>query len=295
MSTKSSINQIELEKFSRISSQWWQKDGEFKILHQINPIRIGYIIEKIKEHFNVQDDILPCSNLEILDVGCGGGLITSPLCKLNGIVTGIDALQSNIDIAVQHASEQNLNIQYLKSTVEELVSLNRLPTKVAYAEGFEGDSERKTAAYSSVREDLSTESTYKSPAEVEFCRKSNKKQYKYDVVLCLEVIEHIDNPGDFIKNLASLVKPNGMIIISTINRTVKSYMLAILMAEYLLNWVPKNTHDHSKFLKPSEIYSMFNDNNIGLKELKGLTYNIVNGRWQLSDDIDVNYFAYLTK
>ncbi|WP_341750704.1 bifunctional 2-polyprenyl-6-hydroxyphenol methylase/3-demethylubiquinol 3-O-methyltransferase UbiG [Candidatus Tisiphia endosymbiont of Sialis lutaria] len=249
MSTKSSINQIELEKFSKISNQWWQEDGEFKILHKINPIRIGYIVDKIKEHFNVQDDLLPCSNLEILDVGCGGGLITSPLCKLNGIVTGIDALQSNIDIAVQHASEQNLNIQYLKSTVEELV-------------------------YS---DDL------------------NKKQYKYDVVLCLEVIEHIDNPGDFIKNLASLVKPNGMIIISTINRTVKSYMLAILMAEYLLNWVPKNTHDHSKFLKPSEIYSMFNDNNIGLKELKGLTYNIVNGCWQLSDDIDVNYFAYLTK
>ena len=249
MSTKSSINQIELEKFSKISSQWWQKDGELKILHQINPIRIGYIIDKIKEHFNVQDDILPCSNLKILDVGCGGGLITSPLCKLNGIVTGIDALQSNIDIAVHYASEQSLNIQYLKSTVEELV-------------------------YS---DDL------------------NKKQYKYDVVLCLEVIEHIDNPGDFIKNLASLVKPNGMIIISTINCTVKSYMLAILMAEYLLNWVPKNTHDHSKFLKPSEIYSMFNDNNIGLKELKGLTYNVVNGRWQLSDDIDVNYFAYLTK
>ncbi|WP_341748595.1 bifunctional 2-polyprenyl-6-hydroxyphenol methylase/3-demethylubiquinol 3-O-methyltransferase UbiG [Candidatus Tisiphia endosymbiont of Sialis lutaria] len=246
MSTQSSINQTELEKFSKISNQWWQEDGKFKILHKINPIRVGYIIDKIKEHFNVQDDILPCSNLEILDVGCGGGLITSPLCKLNGIVTGIDALQSNIDIAVQYASEQSLNIQYLKSTVEELVY-------------------------------------------------SDDLQYKYDVVLCLEVIEHIDNPGDFIKNLASLVKPNGMIIISTINRTVKSYMLAILMAEYLLNWVPKNTHDHSKFLKPSEIYSMFNDNNIGLKELKGLTYNIVNGRWQLSDDIDVNYFAYLTK
>ncbi|WP_375318882.1 bifunctional 2-polyprenyl-6-hydroxyphenol methylase/3-demethylubiquinol 3-O-methyltransferase UbiG [Candidatus Tisiphia endosymbiont of Oplodontha viridula] len=246
MSIKSSINQIELEKFSKISSQWWQEDGEFKILHQINPIRIGYILDKIKEHFNVQDDILPCSNLEIIDVGCGGGLITSPLCKLNAIVTGIDALQSNIDIATQYASSQNLNIQYLKSTVEELVSLNDL----------------------------------------------NKKQY--DVVLCLEVIEHIDNPSDFVKNLASLVKPDGMIIISTINRTIKSYMLAILMAEYVLNWVSKNTHDHSKFLKPSEIYSMFNDNNIELKELKGLTYNIVNRRWQLSDDIDVNYFAYLT-
>lgn len=247
MSTKSSINQVELEKFSKISNQWWQKDGEFKILHQINPIRIGYIVDKIKDHFDIQDDILPCSNLDILDVGCGGGLITSPLCKLNGIVTGIDALQSNIDIAMQYASAQDLNIQYFKSTVEELV-------------------------YS---DDL------------------NKKQY--DVVLCLEVMEHLDNPSDFVKNLASLVKPDGMIIISTINRTVKAYMLAILMAEYVLSWIPKSTHDHSKFLKPSEIYSMFNNNNMEIKELKGLTYNIINGRWQLSDDIDVNYFAYLTK
>ncbi|WP_341751892.1 MULTISPECIES: bifunctional 2-polyprenyl-6-hydroxyphenol methylase/3-demethylubiquinol 3-O-methyltransferase UbiG [unclassified Candidatus Tisiphia] len=244
MSTKSSINQIELEKFSKISSGWWQEDGEFKILHQINPIRLGYIIDKIKDHFNIDDDVVLSSKLDILDVGCGGGLITSALCKLNGTVTGIDALQSNIDIAMKHAEEENLNIQYLKSTAEELVY-------------------------------------------------SNSKQY--DVVLCLEVMEHIDNPSDFVKNLANLVKPNGMIIISTINRTVKAYMLAILMAEYLLNWIPKKTHDHSKFLKPSEIYSMFSKNNIELKELKGLTYNIVNRSWQLSDDIEVNYFAYLTR
>ncbi|XVN42085.1 MAG: bifunctional 2-polyprenyl-6-hydroxyphenol methylase/3-demethylubiquinol 3-O-methyltransferase UbiG [Candidatus Rickettsia vulgarisii] len=280
MSTKSSINEIELKKFDRISNQWWEKDGEFKILHQINPIRLSYILNKIKYHFQNENN-----NLEILDVGCGGGLVTSGLYKHtqnsstysnNSVnwnikqevsercvdiehanssqfceanlqnclsITGIDAIQNNIDIATEYAKQQNLNIQYYKSTAEELIE------------------------------------------------SANKK---YDVVLCLEVIEHVDNIEYFIKNLSNLVKPNGMIIISTINRTPKAYMLAIIMAEYILRWVGKGTHDYNKFLKPSEISSIFNKNNIELKELKGLTYNVINNDWQLSDDIEVNYFAYLT-
>lgn len=243
MSTKSSINEIELQKFNKISDQWWQKDGEFKMLHQINPIRINYILDKIRNHFKDNDN-----NLQILDVGCGGGLITSELYNQtqnlnNFTIIGIDAIQNNIDIATEYAKQQNLNINYYKSTAEELIE------------------------------------------------SSDKK---YDVVLCLEVIEHVDNIEYFIKNLSNLVKPNGMIIISTINRTPKAYMLAIIMAEYILGWVGKGTHDYNKFVKPSEISSIFNKNNIELKELKGLTYNIINNDWQLSDDIEVNYFAYLT-
>jgi 2-polyprenyl-6-hydroxyphenyl methylase/3-demethylubiquinone-9 3-methyltransferase len=246
MSTKSSINAIELEKFSKISSQWWQEGGEFKMLHQINPLRLSYIMDKMKNHFNPNNKMA----INILDVGCGGGLVTSGICKLNTMptneynITGIDAIQDNIDVAIKHAEEQNLNIKYSKSTIEELVL-------------------------------------------------SDNKQY--DVVLCLEVLEHIDNLDDFVKNLANITKPNGIIIISTINRTIKSYMLAILMAEYVLGWVPQKTHDYSKFLQPSEIYSRFSKNNVLLKELKGLTYNIITRTWQLSRDIDVNYFAYLTK
>ncbi|WP_341763751.1 bifunctional 2-polyprenyl-6-hydroxyphenol methylase/3-demethylubiquinol 3-O-methyltransferase UbiG [Candidatus Tisiphia endosymbiont of Beris chalybata] len=244
MSTKTSINKLELEKFEQLAKEGWHEDGEFKILHQINPTRLSYIIDKIKSQFHINDFAHSGFKLNILDVGCGGGLVSSALAKYiqNGSITGIDALQSNIDIAERHAHEQNLPIRYLKSTVEELITENK----------------------------------------------------QYEVVLCLEVIEHVDNIHDFIKNLSNLVTPNGMIIISTINRTLKAYMLAIIMAEYFLRWVKKGTHDYHKFLKPSEIDSIFNKNNIVLKELKGLTYNLLNQNWQLSDDIEVNYFAYLT-
>lgn len=249
MSTKTSINEQELEKFDLLSKQWWQEDGEFKILHTINPIRLSYIIEKIKSHFNISDDTSSNLELDILDVGCGGGLVSSRLCQNlqnmqipNFAITGIDALRSNIEIATSYAKAQNLPIQYLQSTAEELVASNYPPA---------------------------------------------------DVVLCLEVIEHVENVPDFIQNLSLLVKPNGMIIISTINRTYKAYILAILMAECVLGWIKRGTHDYNKFLKPSEIYAMFKNNNIELKELKGLSFNIINNNWQLDDNIDINYFAYL--
>lgn len=239
MSIESSVNKAELEKFRKISSRWWKEDGEFKMLHQINPIRLSYILEKITSYFNMGSD-----KLSVLDVGCGGGLITSKLCEFSNQVTGIDAIQENIDVAAQYARKHNLDITYHRSTVEEFVA-------------------------------------------------SNTKQY--EVVLCLEVIEHVDNIRDFVKNLTSLVKPNGIVIISTINRTVKAYLLAIVMAEYVLNWVPRKTHDYNKFFKPSEISSIFKENKMELKELRGLTYNITNASWQLSNDIEVNYFAYFTQ
>ncbi|WP_375326884.1 bifunctional 2-polyprenyl-6-hydroxyphenol methylase/3-demethylubiquinol 3-O-methyltransferase UbiG [Candidatus Tisiphia endosymbiont of Nemotelus uliginosus] len=244
MSSKTSINKLELEKFEPLATEWWDNEGEFKILHQINPIRLSYIMDTIRSHFNINEAEYPDLKLNILDVGCGGGLVSAGLVQYikNVSITGIDALQSNIDIATIYAKEQNLSIKYLKSTVEELITDNK----------------------------------------------------QYEIVLCLEVIEHVDNIADFIQNLANLVKPNGMIIISTINRTLKAYMLAIIMAEYFLHWVTKGTHDYRKFLKPSEIYSMFYKNNIALKALKGLSYNLLNQEWQLSDNIEVNYFAYLT-
>jgi len=230
----SSIDKTELEKFEKISHNWWNKEGEFAILHRINPIRLDYIIEKIKSHYN---DI---SDLAILDVGCGGGLIATALAMQGFNVTAIDALQSNIDTAIDYATKNNIKVNYLKSTVEELES-----------------------------------------------------DKQYDVVICLEVIEHVENVQEFLLNLVKHIKPGGMAIISTINRTKKAYLLGIVAAEYILGWVPKNTHDYSKFLKPSEIYEMLADANIELKELKGLTYNIAKDEWHLSDDIDVNYFMYL--
>ncbi|QQV75434.1 Ubiquinone biosynthesis O-methyltransferase [Rickettsia tillamookensis] len=232
----SSIDKKELEKFEKISHNWWNKDGEFGILHRINPIRLEYIIEKITSHYN---DI---SKLEILDVGCGGGLIATPLAAEGFNVTAIDALQSNIETANAYAKEKGVKVNYLQSTIEEL---------------------------------------------------PNDKLY--DVVICLEVIEHVENVQQFILNLVKHIKPNGMAIISTINRTKKAYVLGIIVAEYALGWVPKNTHDYSKFLKPSEIYEMLTDTDIEIKELKGLVYDPVKNEWKLSDDIDVNYFMCLGK
>lgn len=232
----SSIDKKELEKFEKISHNWWNKEGEFGILHRINPIRLEYIIEKIKSHYNQIPD------LEVLDVGCGGGLIATPLAAYGFNVTAIDALQSNIDIAANYAKEKNIRVNYLKSTIEELES-----------------------------------------------------RAQYDVVICLEVIEHVDNVQQFLVNLVERVKPGGIAIISTINRTKKAYLLGIIAAEYILGWVPKNTHDYSKFLKPSEIYEMLENTNTEIKELKGLVYDITENEWQLSDNIDVNYFIYLER
>ncbi|MGX6960847.1 MAG: bifunctional 2-polyprenyl-6-hydroxyphenol methylase/3-demethylubiquinol 3-O-methyltransferase UbiG [Rickettsia endosymbiont of Pentastiridius leporinus] len=232
----SSIDKKELEKFEKISHNWWNKEGEFGILHRINPIRLEYIIEKIKSHYN---DI---SELRVLDVGCGGGLIATALATQGFDVTAIDALQSNIDIAANYAKENNIKVNYLKSTIEELES-----------------------------------------------------DTQYDVVICLEVIEHVDNVRQFLVKLVERIKPGGMAIISTINRTKKAYLLGIIAVEHILGWVPKNTHDYSKFLKPSEIYEMLTGTGIEIKELKGLGYDITKDEWQLSDNIDVNYFMYLER
>lgn len=235
----SSIDKKELEKFAKISHEWWNEKGEFGILHQINPIRLNYIIDKITSHYNIENSALSFSKLNILDVGCGGGLISAPLNKLGFNVTAIDALEGNINTANDYAKKNNLTINFLQSTIEELPT-----TKL------------------------------------------------YDVIICLEVIEHIDNVPAFMLNISKLLKPDGMVIISTINRTKKAYLLAIAAAEYILGWVPKGTHDYSKFLKPSEMYEMLKPLDINIKELKGLVFDIANNKWQLSDDIDVNYFMY---
>ncbi len=241
MTNPSSINIDELEKFDKISNEWWDPNGKFKILHRINPVRMSYINAKISQHFALENDDF--GNLDILDLGCGGGLVSVPLCKLGANVSGIDASPNNIDVANNYALEQNLKITYIHTTIERL------------------------------------------------CEDSVKK---FDTILCLELIEHVDNVPEFVGNIAKLLKPGGMIILSTLSRTIKSYILSIMVAEYVLGWIPKNTHDYKKFIKPSEIHKLFSKHNISLKELKGLSFNIIHNSWQLTDNVDVNYFAYLT-
>jgi 2-polyprenyl-6-hydroxyphenyl methylase / 3-demethylubiquinone-9 3-methyltransferase len=238
MHKNTSIDLNEMEKFNKTSSEWWDFNGEFKVLHKISPVRLSYITSKIKQHFSINEKSF--STINILDVGCGGGLITLPLAQIGANMTGIDANKGNIFAATSYAEKHNIKINYIHSTAEELAS----------------------------------------------------KDIQYDVILCLEVIEHIANPHDFIKNLIKLTKAKGMLIISTINRNIKSYLLAIMMAEYVLKWTPAGTHDYRKFIKPSELYEMLNSNKAILKELKGLTFDVISQNWQLSTNIDVNYFAY---
>jgi len=247
MNKESSIDQNELYKFNKTSNEWWDQSGEFKILHQISPIRLQYINNKITEHFNItgNDDLNPLKNLNIIDVGCGGGLVSVPICKLGARVTAIDANSYNIIALSEYTKNNNLTINTINTTVEEYIS--------------------------------------------------NFPDQLYDVVLCLEVLEHVSNQRAFIQNLLKLLKPAGILILSTINRTIKSYAQTIIAAEYILKWVPINTHNYSKFLKPSELCKILEANNFHLKNLTGLKFDIMTDTWYLSDNIDVNYFACAIK
>lgn len=242
MRKKSSLDENELKKFKKTSKEWWSISGEFKILHKINSIRIQYINNEIKKHFHyLNDGEKSLLNLNIIDVGCGGGLISLPLSKLGANITAIDANLSNIKILSNYLKNTDLSVNPINTTVEEYI--------------------------------------IKYP------------NHLYDVVLCLEVIEHVKNQDVFIKNLLKLLKTSGILILSTINRTLKSYIQTIIFAEYILKWMPVNTHDYYKFLKPSELYRSLENTNFQLKSLTGLKLNIITNTWYFSDDIDVNYFA----
>lgn len=242
MDNLSSIDQIELNKFNKSKQEWWDLNGEFSILHQINPLRVKYIKSIILQHFCIDNSSKkPLTGIKILDVGSGGGLMSESLYKLGADVIGIDANAYNTKAASMYAEENKLNIRYINITIEEFVK---------------------------------------------------KEKNKFDIVICLEVIEHVGNLVVFIQNIYKMVKKGGGIIIfSTINRTLKSLLYAIVMGEYILGFIPKNTHKYSKFVKPSELTLMMENSHFILSELKGLKLSLQNKTWELTNDIDVNYFA----
>ncbi|GAB4167990.1 MAG: bifunctional 3-demethylubiquinone 3-O-methyltransferase/2-octaprenyl-6-hydroxy phenol methylase [Rickettsiaceae bacterium] len=244
MASKTSVDQEELNKFNKTAQQWWDENGEFKTLHQINPVRVSYITEQMKNHFTIGGTKgTAFSDLTLLDVGSGGGLISVPMHMLGLKVTGLDANEHNFRAATSHARTNKLPINFINQTVEQ----------------------------------------------------HSESQQKYDVILCLEVIEHVANPDEFLLSLNKMLAPGGLLIVSTINRTPKSYLLAIVMAEYVLGMVPKKTHNYLKFIRPSELVFMLKNTELSLKALKGLTLSVINNKWQLSDDIAVNYFATFVK
>ena len=238
----STINKKEIEKFSKMADEWWDTEGKFKPLHKFNPLRINYIKKKVISHFKIQSKSLPLKNIEILDIGCGGGLLSEPMCRMGAKVTAIDASQKNINVASFHSKKNKLKINYLCSSPEKI----------------------------------------------------NIKK-KFDVILNMEVVEHVDNLDLFLKKSSALLNKNGIMFISTINKTLKSYLFAIVGAEYVLKWLPIGTHDWNKFVKPKELIEIGEKNNLKLVKINGVNFNILKNEWFISSDNSVNYISQFKK
>ncbi len=236
------INKEEIEKFSALADEWWDPNGKFKPLHKFNPARIEYIKNNIIKVFNIKNKKKPFSKLDILDIGCGGGLLTEPMYKLGGNLTGIDASRRNISIAKIHAMKENLKINYLCTSPEKM-----------------------------------------------------KLKKKYDVILNMEVVEHVEDLNFFIKSSSNLLKKNGVMFIATINKTLKSYLFAIIGAEYVLNWLPVGTHDWFKFVEPEKLQNLCKNNNLELSQINGMNYNVFNDKWDLTNNTKVNYISIFKK
>ena len=236
------INKEEIEKFSRIAEEWWDPEGKFKPLHKFNPIRISYIKNNIVESFKLENKEKPLENIKILDIGCGGGLLSEPFKRLGAEIVGIDASTKNINVAKLHAKKNNLNIKYHCTSPENF-----------------------------------------------------KTDIKFDVILNMEIIEHVEDVDFFLKSCAKLLRKNGIMFVATLNKTLKSYLFAIIGAEYILRWLPIGTHEWEKFVKPNDLISILKKYNFELSSLDGMKFNLIKDEWSLSSDKSINYIGKFKK
>ncbi len=233
-----SVDAQEVERFSRIAAQWWDPRGKFAPLHKFSPVRLGYIRDHCTRHFKLDaHSATPFSSLKMLDIGCGGGLLSEPMARLGAQMVGVDPSHTNIQVARLHAQQSQLTIDYRASTAEALVDA----------------------------------------------------QEKFDVVLNMEVVEHVADVSAYLTATAALVKPGGLMFLATLNRTPKALALAIIGAEYILRWLPRGTHQYSKFVRPSEAEAPLSAAGLSLLEQTGVSYNPLADRWSLSQDMAVNY------
>ena len=236
------VNKTEIDKFSKLASEWWDPNGKFKPLHKFNPVRLAYIKKSITKNFKNENSVKPLKNIKILDIGCGGGLLCEPLSRLGADVVGIDASEKNIKIAKTHAKKNDLNVSYYCASPENF-----------------------------------------------------KTKLKFDVILNMEIVEHVNDVDFFLKKSSKFLKKDGLMFVATLNKTLKSYVFAILGAEYVLRWLPIGTHDWKMFIEPKVLNEICKKNSLTLEELHGVKYNIITTEWYLSSDNSVNYIARFKK
>ncbi|MDO7084948.1 bifunctional 2-polyprenyl-6-hydroxyphenol methylase/3-demethylubiquinol 3-O-methyltransferase UbiG [Pseudocolwellia sp. AS88] len=234
MSDNVNVNFDEIEKFEKVASQWWDLTGDFKPLHQINPLRLQFIIQHIENVFDKK----------MIDVGCGGGILSESLAKLGANVTGIDMGEEPLNIAKLHSLESNVKVDYQKITAEE---------------------------------------------------KALQCPETFDVVTCMEMLEHVPDPASIIAACASMVKPNGFVFFSTLNKSIMSYLMAIIAAEKVLKIVPDGTHDHKSFIRPSTLIAWAEENNLKCIDTAGIHYNPITENHKLTSNLDVNYILCFQK
>lgn len=242
--TPLNVNEDEIAKFEKVASQWWDLTGDFKPLHQINPLRVQFICQHIAQQEINNDSNEGLYNKQVIDVGCGGGILSESLAKLGAKVTGIDMGTEPLNVAKLHSLEMGLSINYQKITAEE---------------------------------------------------KAQQDASAFDVVTCMEMLEHVPDPASVVQACAALVKPGGLLFFSTLNKSIKSYLLAIVAAEKLFKLVPDGTHDHDKFIRPSQLIDWAESNNLKCIDTSGIHYNPLSGNHKLIPSLDVNYIICCRK
>ena len=241
---QTTIDDEEVARFSAMSDEWWDSAGKFKPLHKFNPLRLGDIRDRLCAHFGRDPrSLTPLDGLTLLDVGCGGGLISEPLARMGAIVTGIDASEKNIGTARAHAARGDLEIDYRCTTAEDLLAAGET----------------------------------------------------FDIVLSLEVVEHVADVDLFLDSCTALVRDGGAMVLATLNRTPKAFVFGIVGAEYVMRWLPRGTHDWKKFVRPSELCRNLRRNGVDVSDISGLSFNPLTDEWRVSDDVSVNYILFGTK
>ncbi|MDG5497696.1 bifunctional 2-polyprenyl-6-hydroxyphenol methylase/3-demethylubiquinol 3-O-methyltransferase UbiG [Niveispirillum sp. BGYR6] len=239
---RTTIDQGEIERFSRIAAEWWDPAGKFKPLHKFNPVRLAYIRDAIcAAHGRDPKAARPLDGIRIVDVGCGGGLLSEPLARLGASVTGVDAAEKNVKTAAAHAAETGVTVDYRATTAEALVEAGE----------------------------------------------------QFDVVLAMEIVEHVADVDLFLEAVGKLVKPGGLVFMATLNRTAKGWLLGVVAAEYVLGWLPRGTHDWKKFLRPSELVGGLRRAGVAVRDISGVAYNPISDKFSLSPkDLEVNYLLW---